>query len=247
MADELPTPPRWPLAPSERDARQRRAQRPRSLTKEAIVAAAVKVLDAEGLDAMTMRRVAQEFHTSASSLYAHVADKDELIELVVERVLGDLAPPGPPDPENWQEQVKQFGRAVRNLWAQHADLARASFARIPLGPNALRSSEALLAILRAAGISDRVVGYAADLLPLYVGAVAYEEGLFSQQDIAHEQFATYVSELHDYFAALPADQFPNLKALAAPLTSGTEEDERFEFGLEVLVRGIEAIGKKHQD
>ncbi len=243
MPDPMPTPPRRPVTVDEGGGRPVRAPRRRSLTREAIVDAALKVLDAEGLDAMTMRRVAHELDTGAASLYAYVADKDELIELVVERVIGEVELQGPPDPERWQEQVKQYARSIRAMFAAHADVARATFARIPLGQNALRGAEALVAVLKSGGLPDQVVAYAADLLPLYVGAVAYEESLFSQQDVSQEQVERYIGELHEYFAALPEDQFPTLKALAGPLTAGAT-DERFEFGLEVLVRGLEAMGKK---
>lgn len=210
------------------------------LTKEGIVDAAVKVLDAEGLDAMTMRRVAQELDTGAASLYARVADKEELTELVVDRVIGDVEMPGPPDPERWQEQVMQAGRAMRAIMSAHRDIARATFARIPLGSNALRSMDAIVAVLRAGGLPDHVVAYASDLLPLYVTAIAYEESLYSQQDIRPEQFTQYVADMRSYFEALPADRFPNMKALAEPLTSGSPE-ERFDFGLEVIVRGLAAM------
>lgn len=245
VADQTPLPaaPRPPRA-QRTAASAGRAPRRRSLTKEAIVEAALGVLDAEGLDAMTMRRVAQELDTGAASLYAHVADKDQLTELVVERVIGEMDVPGPPDPGRWREQVMEAGRAMRAVLAAHRDIARATFARIPLGPNALRGIDAVVALLRAGGLPDQVVAYAADLLPLYVIAIAYEESLYSQQDVTPEEFARYASDMRDYFAALPADQFPNMKALAVPLTEGASGDERFEFGLEVLVRGLAAMGER---
>ncbi len=202
--------------------------------------AALTILDAEGLDAMTMRRVAQELDTGAASLYAHVADKEQLIELVVERVIGDMDVPGPPDPDRWQEQVMEAGRTMRTTLSAHRDIARATFARIPLGQKALRSMDAIVAVLKAGGLPDQVVGYAADLLPLYVTAIAYEESLYSQQDVTPEQFEQYVAEMRDYFEALPAAQFPHLKALAGPLTAGGG-DERFDFGLKVIVRGLAAM------
>ena len=68
---------------------------------------------------MTMRRVAQALDTGAASLYAYVADKDELIEMVVERVIGEVRLPGPPDPERWLEQLKAYARAIRRVWAGH--------------------------------------------------------------------------------------------------------------------------------
>jgi AcrR family transcriptional regulator len=241
--DPLPPPPQRPSA--QRDgAPRRRAPRRRSLTREAIVEAALKVLDAEGLNAMTMRRVAQELHTGAASLYVHFEDKEELIATVMEHVIGELPVPPAPDPERWQEQLKESGRAIRGTLAAHSDIARAVFARIPLGENALRGMESVIGFLKAGSLPDQVVAYAADLLPLYVTAVAYEESIYSQQGVSPEAFAEFASQMREYFAALPAERFPNLKELAGPLTAAPRGDERFEFGMDVLIRGLESLASE---
>jgi AcrR family transcriptional regulator len=240
--EPLPPPPRRPSAQRE-ETRARRAPRRRTLTDDAIVEAALKVLDTEGLDAMTMRRVAQELHTGAASLYLHFADKEELIGAVMERVIGELPAPPSPDPERWREQLKESARAIRATLAAHGDIARAVFARIPLGENALRGMDAVIGILRAGGLPDQVVAYAADLLPLYVTAVAYEESLYSHQGVSPEAFADFASQMREYFAALPAERFPNLRDLADPLTAASAGDERFEFGLEVLIRGLASLAR----
>jgi AcrR family transcriptional regulator len=240
--DSLPTPPRRPAGDRQRSRKTRAPRRP-SLTKAAIVDAAMKVLDADGLDAVTMRRVAQELDTGAASLYAHVADKEELITLLMERVIGEVPVPEPDGEIEWQEHAKQYGRAVRATLAAHNDIARAAFARIPLGPNALRGAEMMMGVLRSSGLPDQVVAFAADLMPLYVTAVAYEESLYSQQEVSAEDMAAYAAQMRDYFAALPAEEFPNLTALAGPLTAAPTGDERFEFGLEVLVRGLAAMAR----
>lgn len=235
---ELPPVPR--LA-SRADSVKRREPREQALSRETIAAAALKIVDSEGLDAMTMRRVAQALGTGAASLYAHVASKEELLELVIEQVIGEVEIPGEPDPEQWQEQVKAGLRDIRVVFSKHRDLARASFARIPLGENALRGTEWMIGVLRAGGLPDQVVAYACDLLPLYTMAIAYEESLYAGEHTTPEDMSKFVAELRRYFAALPPDRFPNTVALAGPLTAGTERDERFEFGLEVLVRGLAAM------
>ncbi len=234
---ELPPVPRLPSRGTEA---KRREPRERALTRDAIAAAALEIIDAEGLDAVTMRRVAQTLGTGAASLYAHVAGKEELIELVVERVIGSVAIPEQPDPEHWQEEVKDGLRVMRAAIASHRDLARAIFARIPLGENALAGSEWMIRTLRAGGLPDQVVAYACDLLPLYVTAVAYEQSLYAGENVTPEVMGEFVANMRNYFESLPADRFPNTVALAAQLTSG-DGDERFEFGLEVLVRGLAAM------
>jgi AcrR family transcriptional regulator len=238
-AAELPPPPRLP---SRGATGARRTPRERGLTREAIVDAALAIVDREGLDALTMRAVAQALGTGAASLYAHVDSKDELLEMLIERVLGEVRFPEAPDPARWVEQLKEMGRDVRRVWAAHRDLARASFARIPLGPNALRGSESMLAVMRAGGLSDRAIGLGSDLLALYIGAVSYEESLQPSDEWTPERMGEFVAALRDYFGALPVERFPNLVALAGALTDGDGET-RFDFGLEVLTRGLIAISQ----
>lgn len=241
-AAELPPAPRLP---SRGGAGARRVPRERALSREAIVDAALTIVDTEGLDALTMRTVAHTLGTGAASLYAHVGSKDELLEMLVERVLGEVRVPEAPDPARWVEQLKAIARDVRRVWAEHRDLARASFARIPLGENALRGSESMIAVMRAGGLSHRAIGFGVDLLALYTGAVAYEESLMASDQWTPEQVGEFTARLRDYFTALPPDRFPNLVALAAALTAGDGE-ARFEFGLEVLIRGLIAVSADPQ-
>lgn len=232
----VPTPPpRPPWLASERGRR-----RP-LLTLDAIVEAAIRVIDTEGFDALTMRRVAQELGTGGASLYAHVSGKEALISLVMDRVFGELEVPWPPDPARWREQVKELGRRMKAIYNEHRDIARGAFARIPQGANATAGMEQIVALLRAGGLRDSVVAYAADLLPLYVTAVAYEEGLYQARGWGREELRDFVAQLREYFASLPRERFPNLVELAEPLTAGGEGDERFEFGLEVIVRGLASL------
>ncbi len=179
--DELPPVPRLP---SRAAANRRRPPRPRALSRETIAEAALAIIDNEGLDAMTMRTVAHSLGTGQASLYAHVSGKEELLELVIERVIGEVPFGGEPDPAHWQEQLKEGLRGMRAVFSSHRDLARASFARIPLGENALRGSEWMIGVMRAGALPDRVIALACDLLPLYAMAVAYEESLYAEGQLA---------------------------------------------------------------
>jgi AcrR family transcriptional regulator len=204
------------------------------LSRDAIVAAALAVLDERGVEGLNMRAVAERLGTGPASLYAHVDGKDELLALMIDQVAAEIPLPrvgaGP-----WQDQLKDVIRAIRRLFAAHRDLAHANLGTIPVEPNALALMDALMGVLRHAGLPDHVIAYTVDILPLYATATAYEESL------QREGAAEYIAELRQYFAALPPDRFPNFVALAGPLTSGAG-DERFEFGLDALVRGIEAMG-----
>ncbi|HWH12465.1 MAG TPA: TetR/AcrR family transcriptional regulator [Solirubrobacteraceae bacterium] len=236
----MPRAPR--LHPTDPDPdRPKRTPRRRTLSQKAIVDAAVRVLDEEGLDAMSMRRVGEELETGGATLYRLVASKEELLELVIDRVIGDLELPGEPDANRWEEQVKEVVRSMRAVLGAHKDIARACLARIPLGPNALRGSEALIGVMRAGRLPDQAIAYACDLLPLFAVATAYEESLYANLGLAEEDMSRYTDDIRTYFAALPLDRFPHVASLAGPLTAGSGGDERFEFGLEVLVRGLASL------
>lgn len=234
---EPPQPP-WAAPP--------RTRRRAPITLDAIVDAAIAVIDAEGFDALTMRRVAAELGTGGASLYAHVSGKEALIALVMDRVFSELEVPWPPDPSRWAEQVKQTARDMKAVYARHRDIARGGFARIPTGENATAGMERVLALLRASGLPDRVVAYAADLLPLYVTAISYEESLYASRGWSPEDMLRFVGELREYFTSLSRERYPNLVDLADALTAGSEGDERFEFGLEVIVRGLASMAEANR-
>jgi AcrR family transcriptional regulator len=211
------------------------------LSRDAIADAAMAIVDAEGLDGLTMRRLAQELGTGPASLYAHVSGRPELLQLLIDRVAGET-PEIEPDPERWQEQLKEYLRAMHAALARHRDLAGAALANIPTGPQAIASIEVLLGILRAGGLPDQVVAFAADLLPQYVTVNAYEGSLFERRMQSEPE---YLQAIGDYFRSVPAEHYPNFAALVEPMMAeGDSHDARFEFGLDVIVRGLASFAEQ---
>ena len=99
----------------------------------------------------------------------------------------------------------------------------------------------MLAVLSQSDLSDQVISYAGDLIGLLAGASAYEDSLFAQTGVGFDEFLRYIRDFRGYLESLPTDRFPNLVALAGPLTRvNPDEDERFEFMLNVLVDGLAA-------
>lgn len=215
---------------------------PRSLSRAAIVDAALKVLDREGLDALTMRRVAEELGTGPASLYAHVDHKDDLVAAVFDRVSGDIELPGTPDPARWQEQITELALGAIATFRQHRDLARAALGTIPTGDGSLSLMEAMVSILLAGGVDEQVTAWSLDLLAFYITATAYEYSVETDAaDTPHGaelvSQTTPDTELRAWFSSLPDDRYPHLVAMAGALTSGDGE-QRTRFHLDVLVRGI---------
>jgi AcrR family transcriptional regulator len=227
----IPEPP-WNVRSSQRD---RPVRAP--LSREAIVDAALRVVGREGAQGLNMRRVAEELGTGPASLYWHVASKDELANLMVDRVMGEIELP-PPDPARWQEQIKEFGLQAWRLFQRYPGVAGLTLGRIPIGPNLIRLTEWTLALLRGAGIPDRIAAFAGDLFGLFLGAHGLEQAAgFSSptgEDLPPEEI---VRMIRGYFGSMPPDRFPNVLATLDELVAGGPE-ERFELGLDVLIRGL---------
>ncbi len=211
----------------------------RSLDRTAIVSAAREVLRAEGIDALSMRRIASELGTGPASLYAHVANKDELLELLLDDVAGEVPLPEP-DPARWREQVTQLWTDARNATMANGDIARVALGRVPLGPNAMRLSEATLTLLRLGGVPDRAAAWAVDVIGMYVSANAIEGSINAREQRAGRDPAEYYAQVGKYFAGLPPERFPTMASLASTLATG-DGDERFRFGLDLLVGGLAAL------
>ncbi len=233
---EIPAPP-WQRLP-ERSSRRRREP----ISREAIVAAAIKLLDSEGLAALSMRRLAEELGTGAASLYWHVGSKDGLLDLVLDQIIGEGRIPDP-DPPRWQEQLKKVAREHRRVSLLHPYVVRISLGRIPMGPNALRYSERVLAILRAGGLPPRlaVQGYLL-LMSTVNGFTVDETGVDDEpaddhraDDAASRQEAANMAR--DYIASLPAGSFPTMVGLADEFAF-SDADERFDLLIDIFVDGL---------
>jgi AcrR family transcriptional regulator len=218
--------------------RARPAERRRALSQDLIVDTALDLLGKASLDTVSMRRVAQELGTGPASLYAHVTSKEELHELMLDRLLGRLPRPAP-DPNIWTEQILEMARAQLAMLTSYPGIARVGLETvIPAGPNALTYGEAVLAILRAGGLPDRVAVFAFDTLSLWCSAFAYELSAVRTGELDRDQIVTRGKEIGAYMAARPA-QFPNLLGVGDVLSEATAE-ERFEFALDVFLAGLVA-------
>jgi AcrR family transcriptional regulator len=218
----------------------RDAPRPRvPITREGVLDAAARVLEQDGVDGLSMRRVAEELSTGPASLYWHVRNKHELLQPLFERFNAEIALPEA-DPAIWQAQLKVLGRQVRAVAHRHRDYARLSLGRIPSGPSLARFVEWLFQLLEPVGVPDQVIAYFGDLISLYVGAYAFEESLGPPAPTGEPLTQAQIGAMFDdYLQSLPAEQFPHVHR-AAGLLFGGNPDERFEFGMEVLIRGIES-------
>jgi AcrR family transcriptional regulator len=237
--DALPPPP-WQRSP-RRGSRRRREP----ITQAAIVQTAIHVLDEDGLDALSMRRIADELGTGPASLYWHVGSKDGLLDLIFDHVIGEQHVPDP-QPERWQEQLKEVARTMRATILSHKDVVRISLGRIPMGPNALRYSERVLAILRAGGVPDRLAVLGHQLLIAAVNGFTLDETVELEPSAAQPPVEDVANMARDYIASLPPEQFPNLVQVADHYAI-KDADQRFELLLDIFVEGLAKRANGNQE
>jgi AcrR family transcriptional regulator len=229
-----------------RSDRDRASERPRSrrdrpakpaLSRDAIVDAALQIVRAEGIDALSMRRLAQALDTGPASLYVYVANQAELWELLFDAALATVTTE-PTDPERWREQLHELARRMVHMMAvEYPGMARLAMAHIPVGDNSMRVVESMLSLLKAGGVSDQSAAYAVDLIGSYTTAVAYEESLYSALYNDPEHAAREVERVGERFASLSPERYPTIAALAEKMTYG-DGDGRFALGLDVIVNGL---------
>ena len=206
------------------------------ITVDAIISTAFGIVEKEGYQALTMRRVATALETGPSSLYAHVVSKEDLDELLIGRLCAAIDLPDP-DPATWRQQIISVCTQLRDQYLRYPGISRAAFAVAPSNTDTLRVSEGLLAILLAGGVAPPVAAWAIDSLLLYVNAYSLEISLVDQQR-THGDGGWVVSrdELLRRYAALPGT-FPHAKRYAAELTAGTGHD-RFDFTIGLMIDGL---------
>jgi len=215
-----------------RSTRDRPAKAP--LSREAVIDAGLGVLRAEGIEGVTMRRVATELDTGAASLYVYVANRQDLLNQMFDAVAGEIELGEEADPARWRGQLVALLTAIRDGMDRYPGIARVPLANVPTGPNATRIADRVLALLRAGGVDDRSAAWFVDVVFLYVNAASYETSIYVREGRAEELVD---DEIREGFAQLPPADFPNVMAMMPLLTSGSGE-QRFAFGLQLMIDGL---------
>lgn len=220
------------------------------LTLRRIVDAAFAVVDAEGLGALTIRRLATELGVAPMSLYSHVTDKAELVDIMVDVVIGEVLTDDEvggdataPAPGDWVTELRDLSRRYQAAWAAHQSLVRVYADGVTLGPNGTAMTERFVAILRAAGFSDAEAVQAFWLLYHYtIGSLQIAPprptpGRMRQEDEGErgaDERAGQGSTLDRYFSARPLADIPNIVEVVDLLAAGGSYD----FGLETILSGL---------
>jgi AcrR family transcriptional regulator len=200
-----------------------------------VLQAAVRVADQGGVEAITMRRVAQELGVEAMSLYHHVPSKDAMLDGVVDTVFGAIELPDPTCGD-WREAIRTRAISARAVLAQHSWALGLLDSRRNPGPVTLRHHDAVLGVLREAGFSVAMAALAISLIDSYVyGFVLQEASLpFTTPDEV-EDVAGSILE------GLPADELPYLAEMIVDhaLQAGYDHRAEFVYGLDLILDALE--------
>lgn len=209
------------------------SRRPVGLSRERIVTEAVALADAGGVAGLSMRKLAERLGVEAMSLYHHVANKDQLLDAMVDHVFSEIALPEPGEP--WRDAMERRARSARATLHRHGWAVSLMDSRAAGGPGTIGHHEAVIGSLRAAGFPIPLVAHVMSLIDSYVyGFVMQELALPFRNE----------TELHvladDILAAFPADRYPHFAELTREhvLQPGYTYAAEFDFGLALILDGI---------
>ncbi|WP_225993262.1 TetR/AcrR family transcriptional regulator [Actinomadura rudentiformis] len=235
-APEKPIPSVW--------TRPRKQKEQPALSRERIVAEAVALLDAEGIDNLSMRSLGTRLGAGATSLYRHVANKDELIELVVDEVYGELEVRDVGDPAEWRAAAADSAHSLRSMALRHpwvvSVLGQVGLAY--LGPNMMSLTERMLAIFEAAGFDLAEADQAMSTVISYViGMVTSEAAYLSVLARSGQTEQEWVESLRPAAEEATKDHPRLNEGYAAQRDRDPAEirEETFNYGLDRVLDGLE--------
>lgn len=211
------------------------AARPRTpLSRPRVLAAALSLADADGIGALTMRRLGEAVGVEAMSLYNHVEGKSDLLDGMVDTVFSEIALPSPDG--DWRSAMRDRALSARAVLTRHPWAVGLMDSRTSPGPATLRHHDAVLGSLRGAGFSVPMAAHAFSALDSYTyGFVLQETSLPIDSPEQTEEVATAMLE------RFPAEEYPHLAELTVEhvLRPGYDYGEEFTFGLDLILDGLE--------
>jgi AcrR family transcriptional regulator len=220
------------------------------LTRDRVFRAAVRIADEGGIAALSMRKLAQALGVEAMSLYHHVADKDEVLDGMVDVVVSEInarvaeigAPPGGTD-SNWKTAVRRRILTAREVFLSHPWAPRVIESRTTMSPTVMRYYDSLMRLLREGGLSVSLVHHA--MHALGSRALGFTQELFAPDDDA-DSGVDVAAIMRGQLAA----DFPYITEIVVIESTNHDEDStlgwcddqvEFEFGLDVLLDGLERL------
>jgi AcrR family transcriptional regulator len=206
------------------------------LNRERVLRAAVTLADEKGIDALTMRELGLRLGVEAMSLYNHVANKDDILDGMVDLVITEVSlPSGTPD---WQEAMRQRAISARAVFLVHPWLSALMDSRESSGPARLHYLDWVVGTLRRAGFSLEMTLRAFSLIDSYIYGFGRQQfNMAAAGDLSPEEIA------EGFLQAIPADEYPYLREVVVDyaMVSGYDDGADFEFGLDLILAGLQRL------
>lgn len=203
------------------------------LSRERVLGAAVAIADAGGLAALTIRSLADELGVKPMSLYHHVANKEAVVDGIVDVVFGEIELP--PAEAGWRDAVRRRAYSARAVLRRHPWATPLMESRAHPGPATLRHHDAVIGALRRGGFPVALAAHAYSLMDSYIYGFALEEAAlpFAPQEAG--------DAVPDFLAQFDPRQYPHLVEMAVEhiMKPGYDYGEEFGFGLELILDGLE--------
>jgi len=208
----------------------------RRLSRERVLGAAMAHADSGGLETLTMRTLAEMLDVVPMALYRHVADKDDLIDAMVDAVFTEIGVPS--GGGDWRTAMRRRAIAVRDALSRHRWAIGLMESRRRPGPANLRHHDAVLGRLRAAGFSIEMTADAYSLLNSYIYGFA-----LTAMNLPVETTAEFAEGTQDLLQRLPVNEYPNYVEFITEhvVKPGYDHESQFEYGLDVILDGLERV------
>jgi len=220
------------------DSGQAQTKRPR-LSKAAVVGRAIALADAEGLEALTIRRLAKELRVTPMALYWHFRTKDELLAALADQIWNEIEI----DVEAgaaWSAQLRTLLESLVQVLRAHPSAPQLLMADEKQGPAALQAAEVTLEVLRRAGFDVRHASAVARNA-LWTGLMLALSEPGRNPSLTEAERAEHQRRNGVRLALLPPDRYPRLVEAAAPMTARDAPDFHYRLGVDLFIRGVQAM------
>lgn len=223
------------MAKKRKPVRGRDSDSRAPLSREQVLRAAVDLSDEGGLETLSMRELGRRLGVEAMSLYNHVANKDDLLDGMVDLVVGEIELPGLE--ADWRQSMRLRAVSALKAFRRHPWATALIDSRLGGGPGRLRYFESVIRVLRRAGFTTEIAARAFSLIDSYIYGFCRQSLNIASADSGDAHVADA------FLRALPANEYPYLAEMAAmqATKAGYDEESDFEFGLSLILNGLQGV------
>ena len=207
------------------------------LTRERVLRRAIRMADKDGIGSLSMRKLAQALGVEAMSLYNHVANKEDLLDGMVDIVAGEIEVPAVG--KDWKKAMRRRAVSAHEVLLRHAWASMLLVSRVNVGPAMLRYVDATIGCLREAGFSYEMADRAWNAIDNHIYGFTLQELNFPFDP------SEYADAARKFLPMIPADQYPYLNGMSQEVIAGRHQGgQDFSFGLELILASLEKLLKK---